>query len=120
MRVVLRNPHASDGRDFRYSLTVGRVYEVLGIPGDSYHLLNDRNEPIYYDRCCFEIVDATDPDFWQIEYGEDGLPEHARTPEWSQRGYFERWHDGDQQVIDGFWRDLERLYPYTAEERRTR
>ena len=29
MKVILRNPHASDGRDFRHSLTVGGEYEAV-------------------------------------------------------------------------------------------
>jgi hypothetical protein len=115
----LRNPHAADGRDFRYSLTVGREYEVLGLSQDSYQLLNDEDEPILYDNCCFEVSDTVEPGFWVSHYGEEG-ERYASPVEWIRPGYFEDWHDGVPAVVTGFWRDLERLYPWTAANRRTR
>lgn len=118
MRVILRNPHAADGRDFRYSLTVGREYEVLGLGSDYYQLLNDRNEPIYYDACCFDVSDATEPTFWVSTYGEEG-ERYAYPAEWNRRGYFEDWHDGVPEVVEAFWRELLLLYPWTAIECRT-
>ncbi|VTR99412.1 Uncharacterized protein OS=Planctomyces limnophilus (strain ATCC 43296 / DSM 3776 / IFAM 1008 / 290) GN=Plim_0788 PE=4 SV=1 [Tuwongella immobilis] len=119
MRVILRNPHADDGRDFQYSLTVGREYEVLGLCIDSFRLLNDKDEPILYDTCCFEVSDAAEPEFWVSHDSEEG-ERYAHPAEWSRPGYFEDWHDGVPAVVACFWRDLERLYPWTAAERRTR
>lgn len=118
MRVILRNPHAADGRDFRYSLTVGREYEVLGQSQDSYQLLNDHDEPILYDACCFEVTDPTEPPFWVSEYGDKG-ERYAHPAEWSRPGYFEDWNDGVPEIVEGFWSDLARLYPWTATERRS-
>jgi len=113
VRVILRNPIAADGRDFRHSLTVGREYEVLGLCIDSYRLLNDKDEPILYDACCFEVSDAEEPAFWVSHYGEEG-ERYAYPTEWSRPGYFEDWQDGVPAVVTGFWRDLERLYPWMA------
>ena len=113
MRVVLRNPHAADGRDFRYSLTVGREYEVIGLYSDDYQLLNDKDEPIQYDTCCFEVTDPAEPPFWVSEIGEEG-ERYAHPAEWPLSGYFEDWHDGVPEVVAGFWSDLPRLYPWTA------
>jgi len=116
VRVVLRNPHAADGRDFRHSLTVGREYEVIGLCADDYQLLNDRDEPILYDACCFEVTDPAEPAFWVCEVGTDG-ERYAHPPEWPARGYFEDWHDGVAAVVSEFWADLPRLYPWTANAR---
>lgn len=118
MRVVLRNTHATDGRDFRHSLTVGREYEVIGICADDYQLLNDRNEPAIYDACCFEVIDAAEPGFWIISHGDDS-ERYAHPAEWNRPGYFEDWHDGVLEVLNGFWQDLPRLYPWTAQHRLT-
>ena len=116
MRVVLRNPNANDGRDFGYSLTVGREYEVVGICADHYRLFNDKDEPILYDPCCFEVTDPTEPEFWVSKLGAEG-ERYAHPPEWSATGYFERWHDGVPEVKVGFWAELHRLYPWTAKAR---
>lgn len=119
MRVILRNSFAADGRDFRHSLTVGREYEVLGLCSNSYQLLNDQDEPILYDACCFEVSDAAEPVFWVSCYGEEG-ERYTHPAEWGRPGYFEDWHNGVPAIVAAFWRDLERLYPWTAAKRPTR
>lgn len=116
MRVILRTPRAADGRDFGHSLTIGREYEVIGLCCDSYHLLNDLDEPILYDACCFDVSDATEPTFWITHFGEEG-ERYAYPSEWLRPGYFEDWHDGVPAVVESFWRDLARLYPWTANRR---
>lgn len=116
MRVVLQNPLTSEGMDYRHSLTVGREYEVLGICADHYQLLDDKNEPILYDSCCFEITDSTEPAFWVSKFGDEG-ERYSHPVEWSAPGYFEKWHDGVLEVLAGFWADLPRLYPWTAQAR---
>ena len=50
MKVRLQNPHADDGSDYRYSLTVGHEYEVLGIEADHFRLMTDKGEPILYQQ----------------------------------------------------------------------
>ena len=119
MRVVLRNPNAEDGRDFRHSLTVGREYEVLGIEADDIRLLNDNNEPILYDAICFDTCATEEPTFWVSTLSDEG-ERYAGPREWSRPGFFEDWHDGLTEVVAHFWTDLERLYPWTANTRRTK
>ncbi len=92
MRVVLRNPHAADGRDFRHSLTVGGEYEVLGIECDSLRLLTDDGEPVLFDPECFEITDPAEPAFW-VEELPDEAERNAYPPGWGVPGFFEAWHD---------------------------
>lgn len=93
MRVVLRNPHAADGRDLRHSLTVGGEYEVLGIECNSFRLLTDHGEPVLFDPECFEVTDPSEPPFWVSELDDEGN-RYAYPPGWGLPGFFEDWHDG--------------------------
>lgn len=117
LRVVLQNPFADDGLDFAHSLTVGGEYEVLGICVDDFRLLDDQNEPVLYDAQCFKVTDAEEPSFWVSQLGAEG-ERYADPIEWSMPGYFEDWHDGVIDVVSTFWIDLDRLYPWTASQRR--
>ena len=110
------DPCAADGRDFRSSLTVDREYEVLGLSQDYYRLLNDKGEPVLYDVACFVVSDSTEPPFWVSQFGDKGERD-AGPAEWGRPGYFEDWHDGVPGVVDGFWRDLANLYPWTTRRR---
>ena len=109
MRVALRNPDAPDGRRF-WSLTVGREYEVLGISGDNYRLLDDKGEPILFDPACFEVTDAREPAFWVSEHGEEG-ERYAHPPGWGVPGFFEDWHDGNVTTRHIFAAQLAHWYP---------
>jgi hypothetical protein len=117
--ICLNSPE--DGREI--SLTIGRVYEVLGIEADYYRLLSDEdtdpygNDPVLFEPDCFEIIDPEEPEFWQCKFGEDG--ERCCYPkEWSSVGFFEDYHDGIAEVINRFWKDLEKYYPETWEEQK--
>lgn len=111
---------APDGREV--SLTLGRIYEVLGIEADDYRVLTDENtphdpnDPVLYEPECFRIVDSTEPDFWKSERGDDG-ERYAYPKDWAKPGFFEDYHDGIQTVREQFWKDLREFYPRTWEER---
>ena len=113
MRVVLQKPHAADGRDFRYSLTVGREYEVLGIECDSLRLLTDRGEPVLFDPECFAVTNSVEPAFWVSEVGEEG-ERCAYPPGWGVPGFFEAWHDGEPLIRAVFAAQLSAWYPGVA------
>ena len=118
MRVVLRNPHAADGRDFRHALTVGGEYEVLGIECGSLRLLTDDGEPVLFDAECFEVIDPTEPAFWVNPcLGE--CERYAYPPGWGVPGFFEAWHDGVAVVREVFAEQLAAWYPGAAKARRT-
>lgn len=110
VRVILINQHTKDGRDFRYSLTVGSEYEVLGIEGDSLRLLDDHGEPLLFDPECFEVIDPAEPSVWV-----EGFPEESERycypPEWSRPGFFEDWHDNVPVVRKLFAEQLAMRYP---------
>ena len=110
MKVRLQNPHADDGSDYRYSLTVGHEYEVLGIEADHFRLMNDKGEPILYQQACFVVTDATEPNFWISTYGEDG-ERYANPPGWGVPGFYEAWHDGVKVVQRLFAEQLKFWYP---------
>jgi hypothetical protein len=108
--VVLRNPNAADGRDFRYSLTIGREYEVLGIECESLRLLTDGGEPVLFDPKCFEVTDQAEPEFWVSEVGAEG-ERYAYPPGWGVPGFFEAWHDGEPLIREVFATQLAAWYP---------
>ena len=121
MRVALISSQTPDGREV--ALTIGRVYEVLGIESDSYRVLTDEsvawdpNSPVLYEPECFRVLDASEPTFWISRLGEDG-ERYAYPEAWGRRGFFEDYHDGVEPVREQFWRELRELYPWTWAERR--
>jgi hypothetical protein len=118
MKVVFQNPHTSDCRDFRHSLTLGGEYEVLGIEAGYYRLLNNKGEPILYDSACFDVVDQAEPVFWKSEVGDDG-ERYAYPPGWGVAGFFETWHDQNIIVRMLFDEQLAFWYPTARLVRKT-
>jgi len=90
-------------------MTVGNIYEVIGIEADFYRILNDENSPYLYDPKQFEIVESSEPEFWVNEYGDDG--ERYSYPEtWSQPGFFEDFLDNLNQAREEFWKVYKKYY----------
>lgn len=83
-------------------MTIGQIYEVIGIEGDDFRIINDENLPYLYDPEQFEIVDLNAPLFWVTEYGEDG-ERYSYPKEWMDPGFFEDYHDGIEGVKKLFW-----------------
>jgi hypothetical protein len=108
MKVQLTSWSAPDGTECA-SLTLGRVYEVLGIEGDWLRLINDRSEPVLYDPVCFRVVDPAEPAHW-VCVVEDGT-RYAYPPEWGRPGFFEDWHDCAPSVRAAFAEQLRVLHP---------
>jgi len=112
-----------DSEGYSLSLTIDRIYEVLGIEADTYRMLTDPeskpygNDPVLYDPDCFRIVDPQEPDFWICQYGEDG-ERYCYPPEWNEVGFFEDYHDGIHEVRERFWNFLKFYYPETWNERK--
>ena len=121
MKVTPKNLTAPDGR--KLSLTIGRIYEVLGIEANDYRILTDEdqkpygNDPVLYEPECFEVVDPLEPDFWQCEYGEDG-ERYCYPKEWALIGFFEDYHDGVPETQEEFWNGLKKYYPETWNQRK--
>ena len=104
-------------------LTMGRIYEVLGIEADAYRILSDPegvgggDDPGLYEPACFRVVESNEPDFWDCAYGEAG-ERYCYPPEWSEPGFFEEYHQGVLEIRERFWNDLRKYYPETWIERK--
>lgn len=120
MKIKPIKTKTSDG--ITLSLTIGKVYEVLGIEADDFRILNDPdskpygNDPVLFAPECFEVTDPSEPSFWTCSIGADG-ERYCYPPEWSSPGFFEDYHDGIEEVRKQFWEDLQRYYPLTWQER---
>ncbi|MGD9128145.1 MAG: hypothetical protein PVH19_12275 [Planctomycetia bacterium] len=120
MKVTPTTLAGPDGR--RFSLTIGRVYEVLGIEADDYRLLNDEstqpygNDPVLFESEYFEVLAPEEPSFWQCQYGDEG-ERYCYPPEWNHPGFFEKYHDHVPEAIDTFWNGVKKYYPDTWKER---
>ncbi len=83
------------------SLTIGKVYTVIGIEGGFYRVLNDEKEPILYEKEMFDIVDYTIPENWiRTEYDDSEL--FIIPPELSAIGFYEDYFDGKQEAKEKF------------------
>ena len=91
------------------SLTRGQIYVVIGIEADDYRIVDDYNDPCLYDPTCFELIDATEPEFWQCEMGAEG-ERYCYPHEYNQPGFFEDYHDGIPEVVSEFWAVYQKLY----------
>jgi len=121
VRLLTDQTNDEDGRILQ--LTVGCVYEVLGIEATDYRLIPDQYrkygklDPFLYDFECFEVVDRNEPPFWECTTDEE--VRYCYPKEWSRPGFFEDYHDGKFDVRTSFWNDLVRLYPNTWERLKT-
>lgn len=97
------------GQETSYKdLTVGQVYRVIGLEADDYRLVNDVGRPYLYSPELFEIVDAAEPDDWQMEYGAEG-ERYAYPPALNRVGFFEDYFDGDEEAIAVFQQHLRQV-----------
>lgn len=85
-------------------LTVGGVYEVIGIEAGSYRILDDTGRPYLFVPGMFHIVDASRPSHW-ISSWEDGV-EYAYAPELNVPGFFEDYFAHNPEALKAFNRYL--------------
>jgi hypothetical protein len=111
VKVQLTSQETADGGDCK-ALTIGRVYEVLGIEAEWLRLLNDNREPVLYDPGCFSIVESSEPANW-VSVMVDAV-RYAYPPAWGRPGYFEDWHDGVASVRATFAKQLQAWFPDSA------
>lgn len=90
----------------QHALTVGEVYEVIGIEADWYRLLNDFGEPVLFAPDLFEIVEPSRPAQW-VARREDGA-EYAYAPELAAPGFFEDYHERKPEAQRAFHRYINR------------
>ena len=93
-------------------MTIGKLYEVIGIEADTYRIIDDSDEPYLYESNQFEIVDSSEPDFWITDYGDDG-ERYSYPPSWARVGFFEDYYDKVETVKNQFWTEYKELYKQT-------
>ena len=86
--------------DRKRYLTAGREYQVLGIEGDWYRVLDDKNEPILVDPKACELTDPTEPPDWIREEIDGEL--YAYPPALNRVGFFEDYYDKQDQAVREF------------------
>jgi hypothetical protein len=88
------------------------IYEVIGIEGDDFRIINNDNEPCLYSLKLFRIVNKKEPEFWVNEFGEGGerhsYPKAINTP-----GFFDAFFNGDKKTNNNFETILKKHYPVT-------
>jgi len=90
--------------DPRYpDLTAGQRYLVIGIEADDYRILNDRGQPYLYPHDLFDVVDATEPEDWLTEKGDD-QERYSYPRPLNRTGFFEDFFDDRQEAVATFWR----------------
>jgi hypothetical protein len=94
IQFVARNSNAAKYKD----LTVGNIYQVIGLEANDFRIINDEGLPYLYPPELFSIDDEHEPEDWIIEYGEDG-ERYSYPPELNRVGFFEDYFDGDQKTI---------------------
>lgn len=90
-------------------MTIGKVYEIIGIEADYYRIINDENDPCLYNPDQFELIEKQEPEFWLSIKGEDG-ERYAYPLSWLRVGFFEDYHDGIKSTQEIFWAEYRRLY----------
>jgi hypothetical protein len=83
-------------------LTVGQLYDVIGIEADDFRILNDARRPFLYPPDLFSLVDAREPADWITEFGEDG-ERYSYLPDLNKPGFFEDFFDQQPKAVSTFW-----------------
>ena len=97
MKVMLR----PDIADMGEGLSPSKEYEVIGIEADDYRILNDDDSPVLYAPELFVATDASEPEEWVKTVGDDDEL-YAYSPELNAVGFWEDYHDGNEDAIRVF------------------
>lgn len=73
------------------------TYRVLGIEAGDYRILDESGDPVLFQPAFFEIIDPRYPSEWIVETGEAG-DVYAYPKELMRPGFFEDWHDGEEET----------------------
>lgn len=84
-------------------------YLVLGISANDFRVLNDRDDPVLYEPELFAIIDDTEPDDWDSQYGEGG--ERYAYPRDLPKYVWEEYHDDVPEAVNIINGYLKRVGP---------
>jgi len=98
--------------DQSHNMTIGKVYVIIGIEGDSYRIVCDENEPYLYEPEQFELLEPQIPEFWLREKGEGGEL-YAYPKPWFGNYFFEDYFDNVKGKKESFWQNVNKYYGIT-------
>jgi len=78
------------------------IYFVIGIEADYYRIINDLGKPYLYPPNIFHVIDDSEPNDWNTEYG-DGGERYSYPIDLNEAGFFEDYFDGKEDAISLFW-----------------
>lgn len=81
-------------------LSVGAVYDVVGIDSENFRVIDDNDEPFLYPKDLFEIVDPSIPDGWITETRDD--EKYIDPPEFAEPGFYEDYFDRVEAAVEKF------------------
>lgn len=103
--------HTNSHQGVTHDLSIGAVYEVIGIEAGSYRILDDGGMPSLFEPDLFSVVDPTRPGHWVCQW-EDGV-EYAYAPELNAPGFFEDYFEHKPEARSVFHRYLNRYMRLT-------
>lgn len=85
-------------------LTAGQIYSVIGIGDDRFRVINDRGDPVLYEKGIFDIIDPSIPDDWVVKWFDDEGTRYCciDPPGLDKPGFYEDYFDGVDYAINRF------------------
>ena len=102
MKVTLKADYKAICPDWEPSLTVGRIYHVIGIEADSLRIISDYGDPVLFDPEVLTVLDPCEPEDWITEYGEEG-ERYAYPPQLNGDRFWEYYFNGVREAVETFW-----------------
>jgi len=92
----------------KQSLVQGNDYVVIGLDESDFRIIDESGEICLYPKSYFLDVDFTPPSDWiLISYGEGSYSFQA--PEFSAKGFYENFEDGEGEAIKTFEKFKQKL-----------
>lgn len=82
------------------TLTIGKLYFVIGLEGNYYRIVDDMGEPLLFHQDLFDVIEPNIPNDW-ITKNEDGET-FITPPELSEQYFYEDYFDGVKDVVEIF------------------
>lgn len=94
-------------------LSVGTIYDVVGLDSQNFRVIDDRDEPFLYPKALFDVVDPSIPDGWITETKDDEY--YVDPPEFAEPGFYEDYFDRVEAAVEKFeaFRKRNALLPKT-------